>query len=78
MTKVEAPFRALEFQFAAPEMLIDLQAIGSQFSVGSPTQLDKIKNLHSTDSIDTESLSTRGWSVWVHSSQVRLLDSSVP
>ena len=40
-------------------------------------QLDKIKNFHSLDSIDTENLSTRGWSVWVHSSQVRLLDSSV-
>ena len=34
--------------------------------------------LHSLDSIDTESLSTRGQSVWVHSIQVRLLDSSVP
>ena len=40
-----------------------------------PTRLDKIKNLHSADSIDTESLSTRGRSVWVHS---RLQDSSVP
>ena len=39
---------------------------------------DKIKSLHSTDSIDTESLSTRGRSVWVHSSQVKLLDSSLP
>ena len=42
------------------------------------TKLDKIENLHSADSIDTESLSTRGRSVWVHSSQVRLLESSVP
>ena len=42
-----------------------------------PTKLDKIKNFHSLDSIDTESLSTRGRSVWVHSSQVRLLESSV-
>ena len=31
-----------------------------------------------TDSIDTENLSTRGRSVWVRSSQVRLLDNSVP
>ena len=44
----------------------------------SPIKLDESKSLHSTDSIDTENLSTRGWSVWVHSSQVRLLDSSVP
>ena len=43
-----------------------------------PTRLDKITNFHSADSIDTESLSTRGRSVWVHSSQVRLLHSSVP
>lgn len=27
-------------------------------------------NIHSLDSIDTESSSTRGWSIWVHSSQV--------
>ena len=40
-----------------------------------PTRLDKIKNLHSTDSIDTENSGTRGRSIWVHS---RLLDSSVP
>ena len=31
-----------------------------------------------TDSIDTETLSTRGRSVWVRSSQVRLFNSSVP
>ena len=43
-----------------------------------PTQLDKIKNLHSADSIDTENSSTRGWSAWVHSSQARSSDSSVP
>ena len=42
------------------------------------TPLEKIENLHLTDSIDTENLSTRGRSVWVHSSQVRLLDTSVP
>ena len=34
------------------------------------TKLDKIKNLHSTDSIDTQNSSTRGRLVWVHSSQV--------
>ena len=39
------------------------------------TKLDKINNLHSTASIDTEDSGTRGRSVWVHS---RLLDSSVP
>ena len=39
------------------------------------TRLDEIKNPHLTDSIDTESSSTRGRSVWVHST---LLDSSVP
>ena len=44
-------------------------------SLFGTTKLDKIKNFHSADSIDTESLSTRGRSVWVHS---RLLDSSVP
>ena len=31
-----------------------------------------------TDSIDTESLSARGRSIWVHSSEFGLLDSSVP
>ena len=40
-----------------------------------PTRLDEIKNLHLTESIDTESLSTRGRSVWVHSSQVGKADS---
>ena len=43
-----------------------------------PTRLDNIKNLHSTDSINTENSGTRGRSIWVHSSQVRLLDTSVP
>ena len=43
-----------------------------------PTKLDKIENLHSAASVDTENLSTRGRLVWGHSSQVRLLDSSVP
>ena len=41
------------------------------------TKLDKIENFHSTDSIDTETSGTRGLSIWVHSSQVGLLDSSV-
>ena len=44
---------------------------------GGPTKLDKIKNFHLTDSIDTENSSTHGWSDWVRSSQVRLLDSSL-
>ena len=43
-----------------------------------PPAFDIHRNVHLTDSIDTENLSTRGRSVWVHSSQVRLLDSSVP
>ena len=43
----------------------------------SPSQ-EVLQAVHSADSIDTENSSTRGWSVWVHSSQVRLLDSSVP
>ena len=37
--------------------------------------VDKVENLHLADSIDTESSSTRGRSVWIHST---LLDSSVP
>ena len=40
-----------------------------------PTKLDKIKNLHSTDSIDTENSGALGRLIWVHS---RLLGSSVP
>ena len=40
-----------------------------------PTQLDKIKNLHSTDTIDTENSGTRGGPIWVHSSQVGKADS---
>ena len=51
---------------------------GTTYHPLRPTQLDKIENLYSTDSIDTEHSSTRGRSVWVSSSQVRLLDSSVP
>ena len=47
----------------------------AQYGTLWPTRLDKIKNLHSTDSIDTENLGARGRSIWVHS---RLLDSSVP
>ena len=34
-----------------------------------PTKLDKIKNLHSLESIDTENSDTRGRSGWVHSSR---------
>ena len=56
----------------------DLPPKSSQFSTLWPTRLDEIENLHSLDSIDTESLSTRGRSVWVHSSQVRLVETSVP
>ena len=43
-----------------------------------PTKLYRINNLHSTDTIDTENSGTRGRLIWVHSSQVRLLESSVP
>ena len=43
-----------------------------------PTRLDEIKNFHSTDSIDTKNSGTRGRSIWVNSSQVGLLDSSMP
>ena len=50
----------------------------AQFGTLSPTKLDKIKNFHLTDSIDTKSLSARGRSIWVHSSEFGLLDSSVP
>ena len=39
--------------------------------------LNRFPDLHLTDSIDTESLSTRGWSVWVRSSQVGLIDNSM-
>ena len=42
------------------------------------TILGENKNLHSAASTDTESLSTRGRSVWVHSSQVGLIDNSMP
>ena len=51
-------------------------AEGPQLEWG--TKLDKIKYLHLTDSIDTGSLSARGRSIWVHSSEFRLVDSSVP
>ena len=51
---------------------------GTTYRPLRPTKLDKIKNLHLTDSIDTESLSARGRSVWVHSSRVGFLDSRVP
>ncbi len=49
--------------------------LGPRFWPVRPTKLDKIENFHLTDSIDTENSSTRGRSVWVHST---LLDSSVP
>ena len=39
------------------------------------TKLDKIKNLHSTDTMDTENSGTRGRPIWVHSSQVGKADS---
>ena len=39
---------------------------GSVYRQLRPTRLDEIKNLHSTDSIDTKSSSTRGRSIWVH------------
>ena len=42
------------------------------------TQLDKIENLHPTDTIATENSGTRGRSIWVHSSEFGLPDSSVP
>ena len=54
-----------------------LDMLGSASDISVTTQ-DKTENLHLTESIDTELLSIRGQSVWVHSSQVRLLDSSVP
>ena len=40
-----------------------------------PTKLYKIKNIHSTDTIDTENSGTRGRPIWVHSSQVGKADS---
>ena len=39
------------------------------------TKPDKIKNLHSANSIDTENSGTRGRPIWVHSSQVGKADS---
>ena len=39
------------------------------------TRLDKIKNFHSTDTMDTENSGTRGRPIWVHSSQVGKADS---
>ena len=61
-----------EFVAAAPDF-----GDFAYFSIGGntawspvkPTKLHKIKNLHLTDSIDTENLSTRGRSGWVHSSR---------
>ena len=39
------------------------------------TKLDKIKDLHSTDTIATENSGTRGRPIWVHSSQGGKADS---
>ncbi len=47
----------------------------SQYGTLWPTRLDKIKNLHSTDTIDTENSGTRGRPIWVHSSQGGKADS---
>ena len=47
----------------------------AQYGTLVPTKLDKIKNLHSTDTIDTENSGTRGRPIWVHSSQVGKADS---
>ena len=47
----------------------------SQYSTPRPTRLDEIKNLHSTDTIDTENSGTRGRPIWVHSSQGGKADS---
>ena len=46
--------------------------------IADPTRLDKIKNLHSLESINTENSDTHGRSVWVHSSRGGFLDNSVP
>ena len=43
-----------------------------------PTRLDRIKIIHSPDSIATENSGTRGRSIWVHLSQVGLLDNGLP
>ena len=64
-------------------MLFGVVVVSTRVWTGSDchyhsTRLDEIKNLHSADSIATETYGTRGRSVWVHSSQVRLLDSSLP
>ena len=48
---------------------------GTAYRPIRPTKLDKIENLHSTDTIDTENSGTRGRPIWVHSSQVGKADS---
>ena len=53
----------------------ELQREGTAYTPLRPTKLDKIKNLHSTDTIDTENSDTRGRPIWVHSSQVGKADS---
>ena len=39
-----------------------------------PTRLDKIKNLHGLDTIDTKSCGTRGRSIWIQPGKVRRID----
>ena len=51
---------------------------GTTYHPLRPTQLDKIENLHSLESINTENSDTHGRSVWVHSSRGGFLDNSVP
>ena len=46
-------------------------------SLGPPDWI-KIENLHSLESINTETSDTHGRSVWVHSSRVSFFDNSVP
>ena len=59
----------------ATSLYRNLPAKSSQYRTRWPTRLDKIKNLHSTDTIDTENSGTRGRPIWVHSSQVGKADS---
>ena len=49
-----------------------------EYYCNATTQLDKINNLHSTDTVATKNSGTRGRPIWVHSSEVELLHSSVP
>ena len=45
---------------------------GTAYSTLRPTKLDEIKNLHSTDSIDTENSGTRERSIWIQAGKVRI------